>query len=404
MNTTKTRAKKDAIAEDEAAFEQGYTVMQVPLELAPVVRQLIALMEEKNQCRFLSRDTPYIEQSGHSIVAASRWSPKEIFMNVPPTDGIRVAVTDLEQLVVEIFKAVPLPADHAQLIASKLVECDLRGVVSHGTLQVNRYVRSFQDGTVNPNPQIRILKEGPTTAALSGDGGLGYLVATKGMEMAIAKAQEFGIGAATSTYHGHLGSTGNYARMAMRADLIGISTSGRNASDHYNRDSTIRGSIQGSPPLAFGMPSGEGKPTFLLDFASHYAIDDETFLKYPPVFIKAIGVSHVGNILSGTLGGQMLKEFSRGNIEFTGADQSGFFLALDVNCFSDLDAFKADMDHLMDEASRMKPLPSFDESFLPGGKELARETEYRRDGVPISAQAVEGLEEVAEEFSIATPW
>ena len=100
----------------------------------------------------------------------------------------------------------------------------------------------------------------------------------------------------------------------------------------------------------------------------------------------------------------MLKEFSRGNIEFTGADQSGFFLALDVNCFSDLDAFKADMDHLMDETSRMKPLPSFSESFLPGGKELERETGYRRDGVPISAQAVEGLEEVAEEFSIATPW
>ncbi len=41
------QSEEDAIAEDEAAFEQGYTVMQVPLELAPVVRQLIALMEEK---------------------------------------------------------------------------------------------------------------------------------------------------------------------------------------------------------------------------------------------------------------------------------------------------------------------------------------------------------------------
>ena len=154
-------------------------------------------------------------------------------MNVPPTDGIRVAVPDLEQLVVELFEAVPIPEDHARLIAGKLVECDLRGVVSHGVLQVNRYVRSFQDGTVNPNPQIRVLKEGPTTAALSGDGGLGYLVATKAMAMAISKAQEVGIGATTSTYHAHLGSTGNYARMAMRADLIGISTSGRNAADHY---------------------------------------------------------------------------------------------------------------------------------------------------------------------------
>ncbi len=43
------QSEEEAIAEDEAAFEQGYTVMQVPLELAPVVRQLIALMEEKNR-------------------------------------------------------------------------------------------------------------------------------------------------------------------------------------------------------------------------------------------------------------------------------------------------------------------------------------------------------------------
>ena len=113
-----------------------------------------------------------------------------------------------------------------------------------------------------------------------------------------------------------------------------------------------------------GMPAGEGKPAFLLDFASHFAIDDDTFLKYPPVFIKAIGISHVGNILSGTLGGQMLP----------------------------------------DEASRMKPLPGFSESYLPGGKELEREREYRRDGVPIAARVVEGLEEVAGELSVPTPW
>ena len=299
---------------------------------------------------------------------------------------------------------MPIPEDDAGLIAANLVECDLRGVVSHGVLQVNRYVRSFQDGSVNRTPRIRVLKEGPATAALTGDGGLGYLVATRAMEMAIARARDLGLGAATSTYHGHLGSAGIYSRMAMRQDLIGICTSGRNAADRYDRKQTIRGSIQGSPPLAFGMPAGEGKPAFLLDFASHYAIDDDTFLKYPPVFIKALGIAHVGNILSGALGGQMLPEFSRGHVEFTGADQSGFFLAIDVDRFSDLGAFKADMDHLMDEAGRMKPLPRFSESYLPGGKELERETEYRRDGVPVSAGAVEELEEVAEELSIATPW
>ena len=43
-----TRTEKEAIAEDEAAFEQGYTAMQVPRELVPIVRQLIALMDQKS--------------------------------------------------------------------------------------------------------------------------------------------------------------------------------------------------------------------------------------------------------------------------------------------------------------------------------------------------------------------
>ena len=40
-----TRTEEETIAEDEAAFEQDYTAMQVPRKLVPVVRQLIALME-----------------------------------------------------------------------------------------------------------------------------------------------------------------------------------------------------------------------------------------------------------------------------------------------------------------------------------------------------------------------
>ena len=44
-----TRTEEETIAEDEAAFEQDYTAMQVPRKLVPVVRQLIALMEQKSE-------------------------------------------------------------------------------------------------------------------------------------------------------------------------------------------------------------------------------------------------------------------------------------------------------------------------------------------------------------------
>ena len=194
---------------------------------------------------------------------------------------------------------------------------------------------------MNPRPEVQVLNEGPVTAALSGDGGLGMIVAARVTHMAIARARELG---------------------------VGISMSGRSAAPSYAHDSTIHGSIQGSPPLAFGFPASAGRPCFLLDLASHTPWDEQCFRKMPQVFVKAIGMSHVANILSGTLGGQMLPEFDRGQTQFRGADQSGFHMALDVERFTPLEAFKEDMDQLMEETSNMQPLPGFSASSLPGGR------------------------------------
>ena len=325
-------------------------------------------------------------------------------MNVPPKDGIRVSEEDLQRLVCAIYEAVPLPSEHARLIADLLIDTELRGVVSHGVTQVERYVRSFQEGRANPDPTIQVLHEGPATAALSGDGGLGMIVATRAMKMAIAKAGELGVGVVTTVYHDHLGSSGKYVRMALKEGLIGISLSGRNAAPSYDRANSIRASIQGSPPLAFGMPGGDGRPEFLLDYASHFVTDDEDVRRNPAVYVKAIGMSHVANILSGTLGGQMLPEFDRRTTRFQGADQSGFHMALDVGRFTSPDAFKTDMDYLMDETAKMQPLPGLSNAGLPGQRAWRKEADYRENGIPISTNAVSSLEGLAREFSLPVPW
>ena len=100
-------------------------------------------------------------------------------MNTPPMDGRRVPVEVLRGFVADIFAAVPVPADDAQLIADLLIETELRGVVSHGVLQVERYVKNYKEGMTNTHPEIKVLREGPTTAALSGEGGWGSLWAPR---------------------------------------------------------------------------------------------------------------------------------------------------------------------------------------------------------------------------------
>ena len=84
-------------------------------------------------------------------------------MNVPPTDGFQVPSEDLGVLVFNIYRSVPIPEEDARLVADLLVDTELRGVVSHGVTQVERYVRSYQKGKMNPSPEVQVLNEGPVT-------------------------------------------------------------------------------------------------------------------------------------------------------------------------------------------------------------------------------------------------
>jgi LDH2 family malate/lactate/ureidoglycolate dehydrogenase len=325
-------------------------------------------------------------------------------VNTPPTDGFRVFAGDLRRLVYSLFLRVPLPDPDARLIADLLVDTELRGVVSHGVVQVERYLRSYREGGLNPRPEIRLLKEGPATAAFSGDGGLGLIVAERAMRAAIAKAGETGVGVATGTYHGHVGSLGKYARMALREGRIAIVCSGRSADPEPRSGGRLQDTIQGSPPLAFGMPAGPDRPDMLLDMASHLPWDPACFERMPQVYFRALGLSHAANILSGTLGGQMLREFDRRNLRYRDADQSGFFMAIDVERFVPLGDFLDDMDRLMDSVARATPFPGFPDPALPGGLEWKREKEYRREGIPLSRAAIGSLERLAAEAGLPVPW
>lgn len=324
-------------------------------------------------------------------------------MNTPPTDGKRVLPEPLRQLVSSIFKAVPVSAAHADLFAHLIVDTDLRGVVSHGVMQVYRYVRGFQEGRTNPDPQVRVLNEGPVTAALSGDGGLGIVVANQAMGMAITKAKELGVGIVTTTYHDHIGSAGKYVRIALSETLVGMGLSGRNAAPTYGPERNPAGSVQGCPPMSVGAPAGPERPDFILDMGT-VLTEGLEFEQAPATFFKSIGLAHVSNILSGTLGGQMLPEFDRRNVQYKSADQSGFFMALDIARFTPVQAFTDDMDHLMDEVDQMQPFPGYDEATLPGGPEWKRERQYAEEGIPLTKEAVEDLETLAAEYGLTVPW
>ena len=114
---------------------------------------------------------------------------------VPKEDEVRVAHDALNETVSSIFEKMGVSSDDAALGAEVLVATDLRGVETHGVSNMLRsYVEGYTQGTLNPRPDMRVVRETPSTANVDADKGLAVILGPKAMQMAIDKARNVGVG------------------------------------------------------------------------------------------------------------------------------------------------------------------------------------------------------------------
>ena len=287
-----------------------------------------------------------------------------------------------------------------------LIDTDLRGVLSHGTRCVQGYVRFFLEGRLNPTPEIRVVRDEPTTAIVDGDGGLGHPATTKATELALAKAKSTGIGAVVSRNHGHFGGAGKYTRMAMREGCIGFCVSGHTmGAGGFKVDRPVWNPL-GNPPMSFAFPSDREAP-LILDMGTSFFEPEHfpaLFEQAPAAFFKSIGLVGVANLLGGVLAGMMSPEFAAESRKYSSAGYGAFICVVDVERFVPLEAFKAETDRTMQEIHTLPPLPGYERYDLPGGPERDRERTWVTEGIPLSQEHRQGLEEIAEELDVPVPW
>jgi L-2-hydroxycarboxylate dehydrogenase (NAD+) len=175
----------------------------------------------------------------------------------------------LERFVSSAFRGVGVPLGDADLAAKILVDADLRGIDSHGVINLHgTYIRGLQTGAINPAPEIRVALGSPTTASVDGGNGLGSVVSHRAMTECLRMAREHGTGWATVCNSHHSGAGAYYVLMAANQDMIGIHSS--------SGGSTVaapggRGRLIGNNVLAFAAPGRKHGP-FVLDMAPTMAI------------------------------------------------------------------------------------------------------------------------------------
>src|SRR5918999_3313868 len=110
----------------------------------------------------------------------------------------------LHETGLAIFQAAGAPEEEAQIVMEHLVGANLAGHDSHGVILIPAYVTRIKRGHIVPGAKIEIERESPTTAHINGNWDFGYVVTTRAMEMAIAKAQEHNVAAITIHLQGHV--------------------------------------------------------------------------------------------------------------------------------------------------------------------------------------------------------
>ncbi|HBX49634.1 MAG: lactate dehydrogenase [Bacteroidetes bacterium RIFOXYB2_FULL_35_7] len=354
-----------------------------------------------------------------------------------------ISINELEKFTTEVLKGCGMSEKHAKISADVLIAADIRGIDSHG---VNRlkpiYYDRFADGIIDPAAECIIIKESPTTVVIDGNNAMGMVSSVKAMNMAIEKAQKYGMGMATVRNSNHFGIAGYYANMAAEKGMIGIT--GTNARPSVAPTFGNEGML-GTNPLTFVMPSDEAFP-FFLDCASStgqrgkieaYArinkptpegwvvdknndsqTDSNEILKGltngNSVLLplggageegsgyKGYGYATVVEILSAALqGGVFLKALTGMQDGKKVPYRLGhFFIAISIEAFTELDEFKKITGSILRDLRNSSKMPGADRIYTAGEKEYLTMLERTEKGVPVNFELLEELKIMAKELHI----
>jgi L-2-hydroxycarboxylate dehydrogenase (NAD+) len=340
------------------------------------------------------------------------------------SDYRRADAPALEKLAAAALAKAGVPAADADLTAKMIVDADLRGIDTHGVMNLYPYyVRKVRDGIINGRPKLSFRQGSDTTAVLDGDNGLGFVVAHAAMERAIGMAEKHGTGWGSACSSNHCGAGAYYVLMAARRNMVGI---------HFSSGGTSvaapggRGKLIGNNVMAVAAPAGH-HPPFVFDMAPTMSIANKAHLmswkgeKYPEGFVidgagkpvidpegyfektsavlplgsdethgvhKGFGLLLVSDLLSGVLsgdGGSLLRK--------RGAETHAFF-ALKIDGCLKVEAFEALMGELIGSLHGAPVLEGRERLRYPGERMDRTYRERREVGIPLHPMVVADLREM----------
>ncbi len=355
------------------------------------------------------------------------------------SDAARVDHETLRGWVTDVLMTCRYSHDDAAIIADVLVESDLRGIDSHGVPRLARlYVNRLDAGVIDPNAQLKVVREKAAAITFDAQHGIGPLMAYRAMERCLDKAQDAGVCIATVGHSDHFGIAGYYATMALdRPGMAGIAMT--NATPllvpTFGKQAMLS-----TAPIAAAFPAGEQDP-FVLDAATTavawgkieiyrrmnasiplgWAVDADGVPTTDPFAAVALmplgseratsgqkgyGLSLLVEMLCSQLSGSLWSKdivYSRGENDRP-ADTSHAFIAIDIAAFRPIDEYTASVDDMLGQLRDLPPADGHERVMVPGDPEMIAKADRLERGIPLHPIVIEDLRDVGERKGVPAPF
>lgn len=351
---------------------------------------------------------------------------------MPDTDlqHARVDVVELTRFIAAALQAAGLPGEDADAVARLMAQADLQGSDGHGVIRLPQYVRRIRAGGINTRPDIRVVSERAAMAVLDGDNGMGHLVVSRAVDLAIEKARACGVAWVSTRASNHAGPASLYVRKSLQHDMLGLYLAVGSA----NHLPPWGGSemLLSTNPIAIGVPAGK-EPPVVLDMATTVAAYGKVKAKarrgemmpegwmidrqgrplldparagdgflLPIGGYKGYGLALAVGLLAGTLGGAALGrevvDFNHDDATPTNTGQA--ILVIDLAAFRDPEDFKAAVDHFVQDIRASQRLPGVERIWLPGEQSHLKCGQYAKVGIPVAAGLRVELDALAQGLGI----
>ena len=347
---------------------------------------------------------------------------------------MRIAEKTLCDTAKEILLRLGEEEEGARIAAEALVAADMRGISTHGVNLLRLVLQRVAAGMLTLPTRVDAVADGPTTAVLDGNNGLGQVAAFRGMRLSVEKAKHSGVGMVSLRNTNNIGALGYFTSLAAGDGVVSIVMTNGNPSV------APFGSAEpflGTNPLSIGVPALRGQPLVLdmsssvvargkirlaslsgesiplgwaLDVAGAPTCDPALALKgclLPLGGPKGSGLAMMIDIFSGMLSGSAYGRNLKSFHELDGPTGVGAcFISADIGRFLSPESFAMKMNGYIKEIKGLRRQAGVAEIFLPGEVESQREEESRRHGVEIPDAVVAGLDQalvkLGSPLSIAT--